>query len=152
MTSRRSTGVILIVSLLAWSVNLRVLACSGIPSRAAVVAQAGTLPAPQPEPSPSRHNCCPKEPKEGKDSRPAQPSSSSKCALHASIDFSCCSLAANPQFRLPFQNSSPVKLPTLSAALAPLTFSHSLPDITNLRPSDDFPGANPGTRLLVLRL
>ena len=45
MASRRLMGVRM-VTLLAWSVNQRVLACSGHQSRAAVVVPAGTLPAP----------------------------------------------------------------------------------------------------------
>jgi len=113
-------GVVLIVGLLAWTVNLRVLACSGIPSRAAVVAQAGTPPAAKPEPSPSRHNCCPKE---AKDSRQAQPSSFPKCVAHANVDFSCCSLAATPQSRPPLQKSSRAQLSNLSAEIVRL---HSL--------------------------
>jgi len=103
MTSRRSLGVVLIVALLAWSVNQRVIACTGVQSRAAVVVPAGTPPAPKPEPSPSRHNCCPLE---SKHSGAAQPSLPPDCQLHAKLDVSCCSIANNPGLRLPFQKVS----------------------------------------------
>ena len=59
--AKRSIGVILNVTLLAWSVNLLFVACSGPNSRAAVLVSAGASPAAKPEPSPSRHNCCPRK-------------------------------------------------------------------------------------------
>ena len=136
MTSRRSTGVVLIVALLAWSVNQRVLACAGLPSRAAVVAPAGSPPAPKPEPSPSRHDCCPLEPKHAEKARP---SSLPDCKIHASLDLSCCSIANNPASRLPFQKVSRFELQPgvallasheLEAAIVPLediSFSASVP-------------------------
>ncbi|HEV2103890.1 MAG TPA: hypothetical protein VGR58_14025 [Candidatus Acidoferrum sp.] len=115
MTSRRSTGVVLIVALLAWSVNQQVLACAGLPSRAAVVAPAGSPPAPKPEPSPSRHNCCPLE---SKQAEKAQPSSLPDCKIHASLDLSCCSIAKNPASRLPFQKVSRFELLLFAAVIA----------------------------------
>ena len=103
MTSRRSSGVVLIVALFAWSVNLRVIACAGLPSRAAVVVPEGSPPAPKPEPSPSHHNCCPLE---SKHSKKGQSFSLPDGKLHASLDLSCCSIAKNPASRMPFQKVS----------------------------------------------
>jgi hypothetical protein len=100
-------GVVLIVALLAWSVNQRVIACTGLQSRAAVVVPAGSPPAPKPEPSPSRHNCCPLETNH---TEKTQPSSLPDCKIHASLDSSCCSIAKNPASRLPFQNVSRFEL------------------------------------------
>ena len=59
--ARRPLGVVLIVTLLGWtvSVNQPLSACTGLHSRAAAVVPAGTPPALKPEPSPSHHNCCP---------------------------------------------------------------------------------------------
>lgn len=108
-------GVVLIVALLAWSVNQRVLACAGLQSRAAVVAPAGSPPAPKPEPSPSRHNCCPLE---SKHAEKARPSSLPDCKIHASLDLSCCSIAKNPASRLPFQRVSRFELLPFAAVIA----------------------------------
>src|SRR5271157_2649735 len=70
--ARRSLGVVLIVALLGWAVsfNQPLLACTGKCSRAAVGVPAGASPAHKPEPSPSRHSCCPPE---GMRSAVAQP-------------------------------------------------------------------------------
>ena len=89
--ARRSFGVVLIVALLGWTVNQPIMGCEGQHSRAAVVVLAGASPAYQPEPSPTRHSCCPRE------SRPAtQPSSSSHpCPHQFSSHHDCCSLAGN---------------------------------------------------------
>ncbi len=136
MTSRRLIGVVLIVALLGWSVNQRVVACTGLPSRAAVVAPAGSPPAPKPEPSPSRHNCCPLE---TKNSEKPKPSFLPDCKMRASLDLSCCSIAKNPVSRLPFQKVSRFELHPFAtvitsnsqqAALVPSAdqiFSASLP-------------------------
>ena len=114
MTSRRLMGVVLIVALLGWSVNQRMAACTGLPSRAAVVAPAGSPPAPKPEPSPSRHSCCPLEKKNFQKSRP---SSLPDCKIHATLDLSCCSIAKNPASRLPFQKVSRFELHPLTAVI-----------------------------------
>ena len=103
MSSRRSSGVVLIVALLAWSVNQRVIACAGLQSRAAVVVPAGSPPAPKPEPSPSRHNCCPLE---SRHSEKSQPSSLPDGKLRAGLDVRCCSITRNPASRMPFQKVS----------------------------------------------
>jgi len=132
MSSRRFTGVVLIVALLGWSVNQRVVACAGLPSRAAVVAPAESPIAPKPEPSPSRHGCCPLE---SKHASKAHPSSLPDCKMHASLDLSCCSIANNPASRLPFQKVSRFELQQFVAVLA----SHYLqalmaqPEETTLR-------------------
>ena len=103
MASRRSLGVVLIVALLTWSVSQRAIACPGMQSRAAVVAPAGSPPAPKPEPSPSRHNCCPLESKHF-----VQPQSPSlfDCGLHAKPDLSCCSMTNDLALRLAFPEVS----------------------------------------------
>jgi hypothetical protein len=106
MASRRSIGVVLIAALLAWSVNQRVLTCSGDQSRAAVVAPAGASPAPKPEPSPSRHNCCPFEKMH---SWQPQPLSHPNCPLHAKLAVNCCSIAANAALSMPFQKAPTVE-------------------------------------------
>ena len=94
MMARRSLGVVLIVTLLGWtvSVNQPLHACTGSHSRAvAVVAPAGTPPALKPEPSPSRHSCCPSEshklPATQTPHHPCQASSPQFSSGH-----SCCSL------------------------------------------------------------
>lgn len=53
--------MVLIVTLLGRTVNHPTPGCHRAYSRAAVVVLAGASPAHQPEPSPSRHNCCPPE-------------------------------------------------------------------------------------------
>lgn len=57
--ARRSLGVVLIVALVSWTVNWLTFGCQSQHSRAAVVVPAGASPAYQPEPSRSRHACCP---------------------------------------------------------------------------------------------
>jgi hypothetical protein len=106
-------GVVLIVALLGWSVNQRVVACTGLPTRAAVVAPAGSPPAP--EPSPSRHNCCPLKSKAPEKSKPT---SLPDCKMHASLDLSCCSIAKNTASRLPFQKVSRFELHPMAAVIA----------------------------------
>jgi hypothetical protein len=108
-------GVVLIVALLGWSVNQRVVACTGLPTRAAVVAPAGSPPAPKPEPSPSRHNCCPLESKHSEKSKSA---ALPDCKMHASQDLSCCSIAKNPASRMPFQKVSRFELHPVAAVIA----------------------------------
>ena len=130
MSSRRFTGVVLIVALLGWSVNQRIVACAGLPSRAAVGAQAGSPPAPKPEPSPSRHNCCPLE---SKHAEKAQPSSLPDCKIHSNLDLSCCSIANNPASPLPFQKVSRFELQPFATAIV----SHEL--LTAIAPSEDTP-------------
>jgi hypothetical protein len=58
--ARRSVGVVLIVALLGWPVN-QPMWCQSQHSRAAVGVPAGASPAYKPEPSPSRHSCCPQK-------------------------------------------------------------------------------------------
>jgi len=103
--ARRSLGVVLIVALLGWtvSVNQPLLACTGKYSRAAVGVPAGASPAHKPEPSPSRHSCCPPE---GKSSAVAQPSVSSICLLHMSHHRDCCSLSRS-RAEVPFYPLAP---------------------------------------------
>src|ERR1700741_1935826 len=86
----RSLGAVLIVALLGWTVNQATLGCQGPYSRAAVVVLAGASPAHQPEPSPSRHNCCPHESEEAKT---AQPASAAPCSSLASMNHDCRSVS-----------------------------------------------------------
>jgi len=86
--------MVLIVTLLGWSVNQPAIACSGMNSRAAVVVQAGASPAPIPEPSPSRHFCCPAE-----HFHPAvaQPSPFSDSSSGFTPDLRCCTVSQDSQ-------------------------------------------------------
>ena len=124
--AKRSSGVVLIVTLLAWSVNLPALACPAMNSRAAVMAQAGASPAPKPEPSPLPHSCCPAQ----KVSRSAAQPLHRNCALHANSDANCCSVAANPLGTpLPQILTKPDLLKFLSAsAFGPLLVLINLPE------------------------
>jgi|SRR5579863_1317297 len=149
MSSRRFTGVVLIVALLGWSVNQRVVACAGLPSRAAVVVPAGSPPAPKPEPSPSRHNCCPLE---SKYAEKARPSSLPECKIHSNLDLSCCSIANNPASRPPFQKVSRFELHPFAAVIT----SHELlaaivpSETTPLFASVPIPSTNGSTTVLRL--
>jgi hypothetical protein len=102
--ARRSFGVVLIVALLSWTVNQLTMECESQHSRAAVVVLAGASPAYQPEPSPTRHNCCPRE------SQPAPVPSHAQvpCHHHSSPIPSCCSISHETAAGLPplLQNSS----------------------------------------------
>ena len=93
--ARRSLGVVLIVTLLGWSVNQPATACSGMRRRAAAVVQAGASPA-SPEPSLTRHICCP-----GKKSQTpvTQPSPLSNCSLRPIPDHRCCVVSQDSQGR-----------------------------------------------------
>jgi len=84
--ARRSFGVVLIVALLGWTVNQPILGCEGQHSRAAVAALAGASPAYQPEPSPTRHSCCPRE------SQPPAGSHNHSCPHQISPHSDCCSV------------------------------------------------------------
>lgn len=90
--AKRSSGVVLIVTLLAWSVNLPAIACPAMNSWAAVMMQAGTSPAPEPEPSPSRHSCCPAQKVTRTQTQPAD----RNCTFHAKPGPGCCSVTSNP--------------------------------------------------------
>lgn len=120
--ARRSLGVVLIVALLGWTVNQPTLGCQGPYSRAAAVVLAGASPAHQPEPSPSRHDCCPHESAEAKT---AQPTSAAHSSFLASVNHDCCSVAGDINRGWPpgFVKGSPfVKFAALpSSPFAPLT-------------------------------
>ncbi len=90
---RRSLALILIVLLLVWSVNQPSAACPLMNSRAAAMVRAGASPASQPEPSPSRHTCCP-DPKVR--SAHLLRSSSGHCNLRPISDMPCCSISSQP--------------------------------------------------------
>jgi len=97
----------LIVALLGWTVNQPIMGCEGQHSRAAVVLQAGASPAYQPEPSPTRHSCCPRE------SKPtgALPSSQHPACPHQfDAHQDCCSLTNETHSGLPpvFVKESPI--------------------------------------------
>ncbi len=93
--ARRSLGVVLIVALLGWTVNQPIMGCEGQHSRAAVVVLAGASPAYQPEPSPTRHSCCPRESHHAAVSSPRVPN----CHPYSTSD--CCSLSKKLQSGLP---------------------------------------------------
>lgn len=93
--ARRSFGVVLIVALLGWTVNQPIMGCERQHSRAAVAAPAGASPAYQPEPSPTRHSCCPRESQHTAVSASRIPS----CQLRSIFD--CCSLSKESQSGLP---------------------------------------------------
>ena len=88
--ARRSAGVVLIVALVGWTVNWPTFECQGQHSRAAVVVPAGASPAYKPEPSPSRHTCCPqiKSPAKTK-----LPYSDRSCLVRLYLSADCCSLS-----------------------------------------------------------
>jgi hypothetical protein len=119
--ARRSLGVVLIVALLGWTVNQPTLGCQGPYSRAAVVVRAGASPAHQPEPSPSRHNCCPHESEEAKT---AQPASATQCSSLAFMNHDCCAVSGDINRGLPpgiVKGSPFVKFAALaSSPFAPL--------------------------------
>jgi hypothetical protein len=127
---RRSLSLILVVSLLAWSVNLPAVACPGMNLRAAAMVRAGASPADQPEPSPSRHNCCP----DRKDSTPALHSGTqTPCSLHSSPDMSCCTVRSN-SFVVPATRAEAKRIPSdsilsaeQSARIDLLTLSEQIP-------------------------
>jgi hypothetical protein len=104
--ARRSLGVVLIVTLLGWSVNQPATACRGMRPRAAAVLQAGASPA-SPEPSLTRHICSP-----GKKSQTAvtQPFPLSNCSIGPTPVRRCCTVSENLQ-GLPSPRRS-VKPPT----------------------------------------
>jgi hypothetical protein len=92
--ARRSFGVVLIVALMGWTVN-QPMQCEGQHSRAAVVVLAGASPAYQPEPSPTRHSCCPRESHHAA----VSPRRIPRCHPHSTSD--CCSLSKESQGGLP---------------------------------------------------
>jgi hypothetical protein len=96
--ARRSVGVVLIVALVGWAVN-QPMGCQSQHSRAAVGVPAGASPAYQPEPSTSRHNCCP--PKRASALTPENPAAAI-CALHPhSKPPDCCSFSRPSRPGLP---------------------------------------------------
>ena len=96
--ARRSFGVVLIVALLGWTVNRPNMGCESQHSRAAVVVQAGASPAYQPEPSPTRHSCCPRESHQPE----ALPTTEfSACHHPFASNASCCSVSKDGQRGLP---------------------------------------------------
>jgi len=88
--ARRSVGVVLIVALLGWTVN-QPMWCQSQHARAAVGVPAGASPAYKPEPSPSRHSCCPQK------SAPAVKTENAGSAIRAhhaqSKSLGCCSFS-----------------------------------------------------------
>jgi len=95
--ARRSLGVVLIVTLLGWTVN-QPLECQGRHSRAAVMVPAGASPANQPEPSPTPHSCCPRERSRSSPARSQFP----PCHRPASSHPDCCSFTGGTQSALTF--------------------------------------------------
>jgi hypothetical protein len=91
--ARRSLGVVLIVALLGWTVNQPIMGCEGQNSRAAVGVPAGASPAYQPEPSPTRHSCCPRESQTA--TQPSFPSHLCHYQFGSSSD--CCSVRGQLQ-------------------------------------------------------
>jgi len=88
--ARRSVGVVLIVALLGWTVN-QPMWCQSQHSRAAVGVPAGASPAYKPEPSPSRHSCCPQKSAPAVDPENA---GAAMCAHQAqSKSLGCCSFS-----------------------------------------------------------
>jgi hypothetical protein len=140
--ARRSLGVVLIVALVSWTVNWLTFGCESQHSRAAVVVPAGASPAYQPEPSPSRHTCCPQV---------------------KSLSFSRLSLSSRPCYELlllppPIANARPPRLlvvPTFAYG-SPHEVPDSAPILTKAsRPAANFadvPGAFPLCFSPVLRL
>jgi len=121
--ARRSLGVVLIVTLLGWtvSVNQPLHACTGSHSRAVAVAPAGTPPALKPEPSPSRHGCCPSE----SHKLPATKTPHQQCQVSSpqfSSGHSCCYLTHGlPSYRHAWtartpESQAPLSLPPQTGA------------------------------------
>ena len=116
--AKRSFGVVLIATLLVWSVNLPAIACTAMNSRAAVMVRAGASPAPKPEPSSSHHSCCPVR---KISSAPAHPADHN-CSFHGKHNANCCSISSNPQAaQLP---QILTKSDVLKSLGAPATGSH----------------------------
>jgi len=118
--ARRSLGVVLIVALLGWTVNQSIMGCEGQHSRAAVTVLAGASPAYQPEPSPTRHSCCPRESQTA-----AQPSSHPrKCHPRSSSSNDCCSVKKeSSRALLPAILNEPASAKMLLGSAAPFLFA-----------------------------
>jgi len=114
--ARRSLGVVLIVALVSWTVNQLTFGCQGQHSRAAVVVPAGASPAYQPEPSPSRHTCCPQV------KRPAG-RSPDFCLAHVATHADCCSASKQAPTAI---SPKPFASPRLERFAAPVAFASSL--------------------------
>ena len=137
--ARRSLGVVLIVALLGWTVNQSIMGCEGQHSRAAVTVLAGASPAYQPEPSPTRHSCCPRESQTA-----APPSSHShKCHPQSSSPNDCCSVTKDSSgVSLPaLLKGSPSAKMLLSSA-APFLFATPTLQSAVSMAAQNFPGAN----------
>ena len=98
LVARRSMGVVVIVALLGWTVN-QPMWCQGQHSRAAVVVPAGASPAYKPEPSPSRHTCCPR--RESSAVTPEAPASGTCPHHHTKPSPECCSMSGKDRPGLP---------------------------------------------------
>jgi hypothetical protein len=133
--ARRSLGVVLIVALVSWTVNWLTLGCEGQHSRAAVVVPAGASPAYKPEPSPSRHTCCPQV--------TAQPAALGSSLVSCCPD--CCKLSHNSPGTQPprfltgpaFAHSSPDNVPAsaLFRPAEPLVLASTLAPPGSLLPA-----------------
>ena len=95
--ARRSLAVVLIVALQGWTVNWPLMGCKGQHSRAAVLVPAGASPAYQPEPSPTRHSCCPHESLEPNTAA----SFVHECVRHSAAQPGCCSVSKEKRNALP---------------------------------------------------
>jgi hypothetical protein len=96
----------LIVTLLGWSVNQPATACTGMRPRAAAVVQGGASPA-SPDPSLTRHICCPAR---SRKLQSTQPSPLSNCSIRPTPDRRYCTVSEDSQ-GLPSPRRS-VKPPT----------------------------------------
>jgi len=107
--------VVLIVTMFFWSVNRKTMACDGSQSRAAVVVQAGSPPA-TPEPSLSRHNCCPNEKR-----KTAQPQISfvTKCKMRTAPNYECCEVGSATVITIISAKVTRVEIENLLATIYP---------------------------------
>jgi len=136
--ARRSLGVVLIVALLGWTVN-QPKGCEGRHSRAAVTVLAGASPAYQPEPSPTRHSCCPRERQAATQPSPQAP----RCRHTFSFPHDCCSMTAESSAGLPvaiLTNSAPAKVALPPATIFLIALSASEPALST--GAQNFTGSN----------
>jgi len=148
LVARRSIGVVLIVALLGWTVN-QPMWCQSQHSRAAVGVPAGASPAYKPEPSPSRHSCCPR--KESAAVNPESPASATCFHHHRNASPDCCSVSQKGRPGLPPGVSARQLM--ASVALAPLLeFAAASQERSHLESFPSGPPARSSPNFTVLRL
>src|SRR3974390_3792964 len=148
LVARRSMGGGVIVALLGWTVN-QPMWCQGQHSRAAVVVPAGASPAYKPEPSPSRHTCCPRR---ESSAVTHEASVSGSCPHHHTKPSpECCSMSGKDRPGLPAGMLAKAQIVTF--ALVPsLEAEHVYSQHLELEPFSSGPPSWASSSFTVLRL